>query len=536
MLCFSPSLRLYSYILDEIMPHREERPRIKNEVAELALLFEVSQILDRSIDVRDELTPVLQAMARMTGMLRGTITLIDRGAKEIRIEAAHGLSGTQLERGLYQFGEGVIGKVAQSGRAMLIPSVNEEPRFLNRTASRKNLSKKDLSYICVPVKLENTVLGTLSADRLFQEDVSLEEDLRMLAIIASMIARAVLLRQRSQADRQQLLEENTRLQEKLRSRFRPANMIGRSNAMQSVFDLVAQVAKSDATVFISGESGVGKELVAHSIHYNSARASEPFIRVNCAALPESVIESELFGHEEGAFTGATQQRKGRFELAHRGTIFLDEIGDLSAHTQVHLLRVLQEREFERVGGTETIKCNVRVIAATNRSLEKMVEEETFRQDLYYRLNVFPIHVPPLRKRRTDVLELANFFVEKYSELNHKYVRRVSTPAIDMLMSYHWPGNVRELENSIERAVLLTNDDVVHGHHLPPTLQTAEASNTPMRGRLEETMERVEKEMLVETLKNSRGNKAQAARELGISERLMGLRVRKYKIPTKQFRC
>lgn len=510
-------------------------PKPKNEISELSLLVEISQILDRSVDLRDELGPVLGAIAKHTGMLRGTITLLDRERGQLHIEAAHGLSGEELERGRYKPGEGVVGKVAQTGRPMAIPRVSKEPTFLNRTMSRKDLQKEDISYLCVPIKMENTVLGTLSADRLFSEEISLEEDLRLMTIIASMVARAVRLRMKTQEERNHLLQENARLQEELRKKFRPANMIGRSGAMQRVFDLIVQVASSDATVIIRGESGVGKELVAHSIHYNSPRASKPFIKVNCAALPESVIESELFGHEKGAFTGASHQRKGRFELAHRGTIFLDEIGDLSPGTQVRLLRVLQEREFERVGGNETIKVNVRVIAATNRDLEELVKEKIFREDLYYRLNVFPIHIPPLRERRTDILELANFFVEKYSKENHKYVRRISTPAIDMMMSYHWPGNVRELENCVERAVLLTTDDVVHGHHLPPTLQTAEASNTPMKGKLEETLERVESEMLIEALKNARGNKARAARELGISERLIGLRVQKHGIEPRQYR-
>ena len=511
-------------------------PKVKGELEELSLLFEISQKLDRSLDLRDELSPVLSSIGQHTGMLRGTITLLNREAKELFIEAAHGLSGRQLERGRYKPGEGIVGKVVQTGRPMAVPRVSEEPRFLDRTHARRNLRKGDISYICVPIKMENVVLGALSADRLFSEDISLEEDVRLMSIIASMIARAVRLRQQSQEERNHLLKENIRLQHQLRERFRPANMIGRSNAMQGVFDLIGQVAGSDATVLLRGESGVGKELVAHAIHYNSPRAAKAFVRVNCAALPEAVVESELFGHEEGAFTGAAQQRAGRFELADHGTILLDEVGDLSPHTQVRLVRVLQEREFERVGGVETIKVNVRVIAATNRDLEGFIKEETFRQDLYYRLNVFPIHIPPLRERRTDILELANFFVEKYSKANQKYVRRISTPAIDMLMSYHWPGNVRELENVIERAILLTNDDVVHGHHLPPTLQTAEASNTFMKGTLEEALHRVEHEMLVETLKNARGNKAKAARELGITERVMGLRVQKHGINPRQYRA
>ncbi|MCC6143428.1 MAG: sigma 54-interacting transcriptional regulator, partial [Candidatus Hydrogenedentes bacterium] len=423
------------------------------------------------MDLREEIGPILRSIARHTGMLRGTITLLNRDTGELFIEAAHGLSGEELGRGRYKTGEGVVGKVVQTGRPVVIPAVSKEPTFLNRTGAR-DLNKEEISYICVPIKIGAEVIGALSADRLFSEDISLDEDLRMMSIIASMIAQAVRLRQEAQEERNRLLAENTRLQNELKARFRPANMIGKSNAMQQVFDQILQVAKSDATVLIRGESGVGKELVAHAIHYNSLRANKPFIRVNCAALPESVIESEFFGHEKGAFTGAIQQRQGRFELAHGGTIFLDEIGDLTPQTQIRLLRVLQERDFERVGGSETLTVDVRVIAATNRDLEEAMKDESFRQDLYYRLNVFPIHIPPLRERKTDILELANFFVEKYSKQLHKYVRRISTPAIDMLMSYHWPGNVRELENCIERAVLLTEDDVVHGHHLPPTLQTA----------------------------------------------------------------
>jgi len=509
-------------------------PKVRNEISELALLFDISRILDRSMDLRDELGPVLKAIDQHTGMLRGTITLVNRENGELFIEAAHGLSGDELERGRYRPGEGVVGKAVKTGKPVVVPRIAEEPLFLNRTQSRDE-PQGDVSHICVPIRMETQVIGALSADRIYTDDESLEEDVRLMSIIASMIAQAVRLRQEHQDERNRLLEENTRLQNELQERFRPTNIIGRSGAMQDVFDLIGQVAKSDATVLIRGESGVGKELVAHAIHYNSQRASKPFIRVNCAALPESVIESELFGHEKGAFTGATQQRHGRFELANGGTIFLDEIGDLAPQTQVRLLRILQEREFERVGGQETIKVDVRVIAATNRELETMIKDNSFRQDLYYRLNVFPIHIPPLKERRTDILELANFFVEKYSKGNHKYVRRISTPAIDMLMSYHWPGNVRELENCIERAVLLTNDDVVHGHHLPPTLQTAEASNTPMKGTLEECLEQVEREMIIESLKIAKGNKARAARDLGITERLMGLRVAKYGVDTRQFR-
>ena len=517
------------------MGRQTKGPQIRREVEELSLLFEISQTLDRSMDLRDVVGPVLKAMANRMGMVRGTLTLLNRETGEIAIEAAYGLSTSQQERGRYRPGEGVTGKVVQTGQPAVVPRISEEPLFLNRTGARKRLRKKDISFLCVPIKLGNEVIGALSADRLFTENISFEEDVRLLSIIASMIAQAVRLRQSAQEERQHLLEENLRLQEELKDRFRPASIIGNSKAMQKVYDLIATVCKSEATVLIRGESGVGKELVAHAIHYNSPRSGKPFIKVSCAALPETVIESELFRHERGAFTGAVSQRKGRFELAHGGTIFLDEIGDLSPTTQIKLLRVLQEKEFERVGGTATIKTDVRVIAATNRNLEEMIAAGTFRQDLYYRLNVFPIYIPPLRERKTDILLLADHFAEKYAKANHKTIRRISTPAIDMLMSYHWPGNVRELENCIERAVLLSTDEVIHGHHLPPTLQTAEFSGTTSSGTLQVILDNVEREILIDALKSARGNKAKAARALGLTERLMGLRVAKHGIDAKRFR-
>lgn len=519
----------------EHMEIRTTEPNVKREVQELLLLFEISRRLGNSLDLRDVVRPVLEAIANNMGMIRGTLTLLNRASGEIFIETAHGLSESQKERGKYRPGEGVTGKVIASGMPAVVPHISQEPLFLDRTGARKALRKKDISFICVPIKLGSEVIGALSADRLFEEGVSLDEDVRLLSIITSMIAQAVKLRQAAQEEAHRLLEENRRLHSQLKERFRPSNIVGNSKAMRNVYDLIAQVTRSETTVLIRGESGTGKELVAHAIHYNSFREDKPFIKVNCGALPEGVVESELFGHEKGAFTGAVSTRKGRFELAHGGTIFLDEIGDLSPTTQIKLLRVLQEREFERVGGTTTIKTDVRVIAATNRDLETLIEEGKFRQDLYYRLNVFPIHIPPLRGRKTDIPLLADFFVEKYSKTNHKNIRRISTPAIDMLMTYHWPGNVRELENCVERAVLLSSNHVIHGRHLPPTLQTAEASGTTHAGTLDGTLEDMERDLIVDALKASRGNKAKAARALGITERTMGLRVQKHGIEPRRFR-
>jgi Nif-specific regulatory protein len=513
------------------VPGSAGRASGRADSAELRLIFEISQTLDESMDLRDVVGQVLKGLARLTAMRHATLTLLNRDTGELVTDASYGLTADQI----HASSQKVISRVISSGRSAIVDRGSGEPIFLGRGESPRRIRKDELHFLCVPIKLGNQAIGALSADRLFPEPASCEEDARLLSVIASMIAQAVRLRRRAQEERQRLLDENRRLQEQLKDRFRPSNIIGSSGAMQAVYDMIAQVSKSDATVLIRGESGVGKELVAQAVHYNSLRAQKPFVKVNCAALPETIIESELFGHEKGAFTGALAERKGRFELAEGGTIFLDEIGDFSPATQIKLLRVLQEREFERVGAATPIKADVRIIAATNRDLEALIAEGRFRQDLYYRLNVFPIHVPPLRERRSDILLLADYFVEKHSRRNHKSVRRISTPAIDMLSAYHWPGNVRELENCIERAVLLTTDDVIHGHHLPPTLQTAEASGTAISETLEAALANLEREMLAEAIKSSRGNMAKAARGLGISERLIGLRVTKYGIDFRRFR-
>jgi Nif-specific regulatory protein len=304
--------------------------------------------------------------------------------------------------------------------------------------------------------------------------------------------------------------------------------------VRQMYEQMAQVASTNTTVLIRGESGTGKELIAHAVHYNSPRANKPFVKVSCAALPDSLIESELFGYEKGAFTGAEQRKKGRFELADGGTLFLDEIGDINLATQVKLLRVLQEREFERLGSTETIKVNVRLIAATNKDMERAIAAGTFREDLYYRLNVFAIFVPPLRERKADLLLLVDHFLEKFSREHKKIIKRISTPAIDMLMSYHWPGNVRELENTLERAVLMCDGQVIHGHHLPPSLQTAEASGTVNRVSLGDAVAGFEKDLIQDALKTTRGNRAKAARLLDTTERVLNYKVRKYGVDVKRF--
>ncbi len=502
--------------------------QIRNEVKELRLLFEVLQILDGASDLSDNLDTVLEIMARHTGMMRGVITLLDEQHGEIAIEVAYGMSAEAQSRGKYKIGEGITGKVIESGKPLVVPNVLVEPLFLNRTGSR---SRNDaISFICVPIKTEGRVIGALSADRLFSTSGALEEDMRLLTILASLVARAVKTRQ----IHHRVLEENERLLNALREKYRPEMFIGASSGLKIVLGQLAQVAPTSATVLLLGESGTGKELAANTIHAGSLRAGQPFIKVNCAALPEGLIESELFGHEKGAFTGAMETRVGRFEAADRGTIFLDEIGELTKSTQVKLLRVLQEQEFERLGSTETRKIDVRVIAATSRNLEQMVADGLFRKDLYYRLNVFPVRMPPLKERQGDIPLLVESFLEKYGNKIGKRDLRITPEAEALLLAHSWPGNIRELENVIERAVILTTDGRIHPGLFPPSMQPAVAL-PEMHENLPTTLAHMEKSMITRALREYHGNMGKAASSLGISERILGLRMKKFGLDYRTFR-
>ncbi len=505
------------------------------KIEEVTLLYEVSEALNANLDLKKSLYRVLDLLSNSMNMFRGTITILDPIKNEINIEVAHGISKRAVDSVKYKIGEGITGRVFQTGKALTIPKISQEPLFLNRTASRRKKVNQEMSFICAPIKKGKQVIGAFSVDRPYEPTYDLKEGAKLMSVIATMLARHVSNLETIRLEKDQLREENKRLRGELEKKYRITDIIGNSNKMREVFQMISQVSASNATVLIRGESGTGKELVANSIHYNSLRFKKPFVKVNCAALPANLIESELFGHEKGAFTGAINQKLGKFEMAHKGTIFLDEIGSIGLDVQVRLLRVLQEREFERVGGHRTIKCDVRVIAATNKNLEESVEDESFRGDLYYRLNVFPIYMPPLRERKTDVLLLADFFLEKYARENHKNILRFSTPAIDMMIEYHWPGNVRELENCIERAVLLCDEGVIHSYHLPPTLQTGKETNTLPRLSLEDSVAKLEREMLIDALKNTRGNITLAAELLNTTVRKFGYKAKQYGVDYKDYR-
>jgi len=503
---------------------------------ELRVLHEISMIMNQCVDMRDVVQPILETLDECLGFRWATITLLRKGGDDILIEAAHGLTQEQAQLGHYKLGEGVTGTVILTGEPMVVPRTSESPLFLNRTKLGKS---SDTSFICVPIKEKQEVVGALSVYRDFADQDQLVADMAILQIVASMMARALLLRRDLVAQQEVLETENRLLREELTRRYHPDNIVGNSREMQEVYDQISQVAKSQATVLIHGETGTGKELVAHAIHYASNRADKPFVRVHCAAMPESIIESELFGHVKGAFTGAVSDRKGRFELADGGTIFLDEIGEIPIAIQSKLLRVLQEREFERVGDVKTTKVNVRIIVATHRDLPAMVERGLFREDLYYRLSVFPIFVPPLVKRKADILLLANYFMQKYATLNDKPISGFAPEAIELLLKHRWPGNVRELENCIERAVLLAEGAVIQADTLPVSIQNQTATPAIETGSrrfdelgklsLEEMVGAYEKTILADALLKCDNNVAAVARLLSSTPRIIGYKLKQYQL-------
>ncbi len=501
----------------------------------LPILFQISEIITQSEDLASSLTVMLKVMRQRLKIVRAMVTLYDRQSERIFLHESFGLTDEQKARGMYSLGEGITGKVVEAGKPIIVPRLRDNPGCIEETMSSGDGASMNTSFFCVPIQHAKKVLGTISAERVYMNRRLLKQDVELLATIASMIAPAVELYLQENIDKVRLENENRRLSNALKERFKPSNIIGNSKPMKEVYELIHKVAATKATVLVLGESGVGKELVANAIHYNGLNAEGPFIKFNCAALPESIVESELFGHEKGSFTGAVAMRKGRFEMADGGTIFLDEVGELSLSMQAKLLRVLQEKTFERVGGSRPVKVDLRIIAATNRNLIDMAQKGTFREDLYYRLNVFPITIPPLRDRGSDVISLADYFVTKYAAGTGKNVKRISTPALNMLMAYHWPGNVRELENVIERSVILSEDGVIHGYHLPPSLQTSVETGTTFGCGLEAKLEAVEYEMIVEALKTHQGNMTEASKDLGLTRRILGLRMEKYGLNYKKFR-
>lgn len=494
----------------------------------------VSEMLATNSGQKEILTEILNLLEKHLSYLRGTILLLSKDGSVLTIEAVNATSTVVDKDILYMRGEGIVGQVVATGVPSIIPDISDEPQFRDRIHRRKKESSCDFGFICVPIKIENEIVGTLSIDVPCSLHLNLKDETKVLTIVSSMIANDVKMRRASKLERDVLEGEILRLRDALGDSFKPENMIGNSKAIRDVYLKINMVSRTDTTVLIRGESGTGKELIASAIHYGSPRARNNFIKVNCAALNENLLESELFGHEKGSFTGALTTRIGRIEEAEGGTLFLDEIGEISQSMQVKLLRFLQEKEFERVGSNRTIKSDVRIIAATNRNLEEAIKNMSFRSDLYYRINVFSVFVPPLRERKEDILPLSNHFVEKFSKKLSIPVRRISTMAINMLMHYHWPGNIRELENCIEHAVIVSHGGVIHGYDLPATLQMPNTKDIKSTGNLKKRVAALERDSIIDALKHAHGNINVASKELGYTSRMIRYKIDKLKIDYRSF--
>jgi Nif-specific regulatory protein len=517
---------------------------------EISILNEVGTILSSTLELREVFGKMMQIISDKLNMNRGALVLLDESTGRLRTEAAVGMSAEEIERGKFALGEGITGNVVATGRARIIPDLRAEPDFLNRTGRLNPDGSGPLSFLCVPVRIEGRTAGALSVDKPFESDEQLRNDQAFLSIIASFLAQAIQINRMVMRQKEELLEENAQVRAQVRDRYRFENIIGDSPAMHKVFDTVGQVANSKTTVLLLGETGTGKEMIAKAIHYNSPRKDKPFVRVNCGALTGTLLESELFGHVKGSFTGAIRDKVGRFEAADKGTIFLDEIGTLEPQLQVKLLRVLQEREFERVGDTMTMKVDVRVIAATNVDLQEEVAKNNFREDLLYRLDVVSIYLPPLRNRREDIPRLIDFLLDKYNAANERSLHKISRDMLNVMLRYPWPGNVRELENSIERAVVLSKDENFTEELLPMNVRmfAAQRKSNPSSETIESlakkmadqavadyehregeiyqlVMDQIEHSLIDKALEKCSGVKTKAADFLGINRNTLNKKVK-----------
>jgi Nif-specific regulatory protein len=488
----------------------------------LSALAIIGQELTSGSTLSDGFSRAMSALKAPLGVRRAVLFIADAQNRTLKVEAIYEAVAHDFRA---RYGQGVAGRVAEVGRPIVVPSVRREPMALSELSEPERWRDQAVSLVSVPIAIRGRSAGALSVYLDADPAAGFATRLGLLQVVASVIAQEL----RSAAPVREQPPDRPVEESREPAVFEYANMVGTSAVMRQVYEEVGQVAGTVATALILGESGTGKELVAQAIHANSDRARQPFIKINGAAFPEGLFESELFGHERGAFTGAVNRKKGRLDLAQGGTLFLDEIGELPLSTQVKLLRVLQFREFERLGGTETIKADVRLVAATNRDVERAVAEGKFREDLYYRLNVFTITVPPLRDRRGDIPALVEYFIEKYANEHRRKVRRTSSAALDTLCQHGWPGNVRELENAVERSVVACEGSVIEPRHLPKAVLGAASPAPEVATTLSGAVEQLERRMIADALGASMGNLARAARALGTTERVLRYKMTKYKL-------
>jgi len=490
----------------------------KNENQELNILNKITKLLSTSLDLDTSLQEIFEVLSEELNLQKALLVRIKK-SKKLTLKASFNIVSKQdyKHENLYSLSEKVMKKNSYE------LNENEEKNQLLFIGDKKIQS----AYMAFPISIGNENLGVFHCLFCLKTISKIHLANKLMNSVVLLIGQEIKLASLAKKETEKLKNETRRLQNIISEKYHFKNIIGNSKKIQEVYKLITQVSSSKTNILILGENGTGKELIAHAVHHNSSRSKAPFIAINCAAIPENLIESELFGHEKGAFTDAFEQKKGKFELSENGSIFLDEIGELSLNLQVKLLRVLQEKEFTRIGGNKSIKYNARIISATNQNLKKLIEEKKFREDLYYRLNVFPIHVPPLRERKEDILLLTNHFLEKYSQDANKNIQGISSECLNKLHQYHWPGNVRQLINIIERAVLLCEDNKFYSKYLPPELQgSTNEIKEDIKKSLKENVNNFEKNLIEKTLIQHQGNCKKTASFLQSSERIINYKIKK----------
>lgn len=512
-----------------------------------AVIHAAAQLIGKSLDLKVSIGAVLRLLAERLGLKKGRVIQADPAHKHLRITYSHDLSPQEIANGIYTIGEGVTGRVMASGEIALVPDVHKEPAYIGRISSLET-TRILPAYIAVPIMQNDICIGVLAAQRECLNPRQSAGDVYVLQITAAMIGQILRIHALVSEHTGKLIRENAHLK-----RVNPTEdaavhgIVGKSPALRRALSEAEKAAASSATVLLIGESGCGKERFARMIHLASNRRDKPFVCINCAAIPPSLLEAELFGHEKGSFSGATAMRKGKFEVAADGTLFLDEIGDMTHDLQAKLLRVLQEKVVQRIGSNTEIPVDVRIISATNRQLNDAVKTGEFRLDLYYRLNVLPIHLPPLRERDGDIALLALYFLARYNQQQHRNVL-FTADALQRLEAYDWPGNVRQLENVIERLVIMSDADYITDEEIDRILGSETAitfedlgsgnSNRPPPspgGAAAEAFKphkkvcAGERIRIIEVLRESDGNKTLAARRLGLSTRQLYYRLAKLKI-------
>jgi Nif-specific regulatory protein len=535
-------LIMVSEFAAQIITKAEIEGTLGSKILSQEILIDTFHIIEQEESLNDIFNKVMEVLKYKMNIARGMLVLFDKeNPDSLKIYSGYRISEESIKNGVYKIGEGIIGNAVLKGQTIAVEDIMKEPMFLNRLKIQR---PEKNSIIAAPIKAGPRVLGVLSIEKVFDEKGYFQDGVNTITLLASLIAYRVQSFQRQQAETQKLITENIELRKELKKEYSFKNIIGKNEQIRRILEQVKTVSNTTAPVLITGETGTGKELIAKIVHFLSDRRENKFISVNCAAIPENLLESELFGYEKGAFTGAVGNKKGKFELADRGTLFLDEIAEMPLQLQSKILRALQEKEIEPLGSEKTTKVDIRILAATNKDLKKQVDEGKFRADLYFRLNVISVHMPPLRERTDDMPLLVDFFIKRYNEVYNKQVAGIDNAVEDIFTRYQWPGNIRELENVIERAIIMAKGNLIDISLIPDAINPAKnkdegfsirnyvkiESKKQSDGNIyKEVIGAIEKALIEELLVETGNNKLQTAGKLGINRNTLKSKMKEYGI-------